>query len=198
MNPRPCSATEAVARARKLLADPMLANAVRSYELGTGDYRPPPAIDVPWTDRAGVYGSDCAGFAICWCYQLPRHRPGLNDGVAAATIADDINVDALIEDARVGAHDLGDIVTVPQAGDLLLYPTIKLANEPGKSWMGHVGIVLDASTWGGTWTSLRVAQCCGPNGRAPAVLETDGYTWAKHDTLWPKPEHRSVLVRMRA
>jgi hypothetical protein len=41
-------------------------------------------------------------------------------------------------------------------------------------------------------------QCRGPNGKRPGIVATDGSIWDHHDALWPKPEHRSVLLRMVA
>lgn len=210
--PRPCSAIEAVARARTLLAHP--SNLATGYFYGTGNYKPITLagrpIDVPWTEEADKLGrvhtgSDCAGFAICWCYKLPRHRPGYNRG-AWASIEDDINCNSAIEDAE-HARDLfvlveQQAVNWPQPGDLLCYPTFRIEGHP-RPWIGHVGIVLDtvrAAEWDGAnpqYQLLDVAQCCGPDERKPAVLATDGSAWMKHDHDWPKPEHRTRLLRAR-
>ena len=69
----PCGAEEAVARAKSV------AGKGGEYFLGSGDYKPKGDRDVPWTLLpSGREGSDCAGFAISWCYRLTRHRPGYN------------------------------------------------------------------------------------------------------------------------
>lgn len=192
--PRPCSAAEAVARALSLVGKG------GSYVLGTGDYTPirgnEPIRDEPWTYRDGIKGSDCAGFALSWCYRIKRHRPGYNRG-SWATVTDDLNCNSAIEDAEHG-RELFELVTGPiQPGDLLTYPTFK-AGILGKRFIGHVGIVTGVSRWNGQpgrYDLLDVAQCCGPNGRSPAVLATDGHVWAHHDAVWPQPSRQTRVLR---
>jgi hypothetical protein len=117
--PRPCSASEAVARALSI------ARNGGQYELGTGDYRPTSVggklVDAPWTSSShGAIGSDCAGFAISWCYKVPRHRPGLNVG-PWSTCADDLNCNSAIEDSD-HAQDLFVRATgTLKPGDLIAY-----------------------------------------------------------------------------
>ena len=171
------------------------------YILGTGNYRPYQdangnIVDLPYTQRggAGPLGSDCAGFAICWCYKIVRHQPGFNNG-SWATVSDDINVDSVIEDAN-HKQELGIVTTAPVAGAWLLYPTI---HDPRLQTplIGHVAIIesvpddFDADS---DYRKLTVIQCCGPNGHKPAIIRSDGTTWWHHDQLWPKPQHRSVIV----
>lgn len=193
--PRPCGAAEAVARALSLVGKG------GQYELGTGDYRPAAGLDVPWTQNGGPPGADCAGFAECWAYCLPRHRPGYNHG-PWSTCEDDINCNSALEDAQHDQELFAVVTDAPRPGDLLLYPTIYLTVDgQRREFVGHVCIVTGVSRAGGfviskpDWTLLDVAQCCGPNGRAPAVIASDGAIWAQHDHLWPKPEHRSWLIR---
>lgn len=180
---RPRSAEQAVATALELVGH-------MTYWLGTGD-----------CDTANWGRSDCAGFAICRCYGLRRHRPGFNRG-PWASIEDDLNVNSAIED---GDHhrELFERVTAgpPQLGDLLCYPTFRLAGHP-KPWIGHVAIVVGTARllewdWSRpTWGYLDVVQCCGPDGRTPGVLATSAAHWDDHDRDWPKPEHRSSLIRV--
>jgi Putative peptidoglycan binding domain/CHAP domain len=197
--PRPCTATEAVARALSLVGRG------GQYQLGTGDYHPARAgtpDDLPWAPAvSGAPGSDCAGFALSWCYKLPRHRPGLNVG-PWATVSDDINCNSAIEDAD-HAQDLFVRATgAVQPGDLLTYPTITLPNHP-KPWIGHVAIVTGVGRAAAfdlanpDYSLLDVAQCCGPNGRAPAVIASDGSIWNQHDHQWPLPAHRTVVLRAK-
>lgn len=196
IEPRPCSATEAVERAKRMI------NNGGQYELGTGDYRPRfvgQLIDLPWTENGGPVGSDCAGFAMCWAYKIQRHRPGYNHG-AWSSVSDDINCNSGIEDAD-HARDLFVRVTgAPVAGDLLVYPTIRLPGHP-MPWIGHVAIVIGTTRADAfdpaapQYRLLDVAQCAGPNGRSPAVIGTDGSIWDHHDRDWPKPEHRTVILR---
>lgn len=198
MLPRPCTAASAVARARELLSAPALGNATHSYQLGTGDFAPHDP-DVPWTSsRGGPLGSDCAGL-IVWAYELPRHRPGFNTG-AWATVSDDLNSNSMIEDAD-HAQDLFRRVSLPQPGDVLAYPTIRL---PGKQapWIGHVALVVGTDR-AGNWDPnapqyhlLDIVQVCGPNGRTPAAIATDGAVFDRHSVIWPKPEHRTVMLRI--
>jgi len=209
---RPCSALEAVARAKRLTGRG------GQYVLGTGDYRPKTIagrlIDVPWTERRGLVGSDCAGFALCWCYKLQRHRPGYAAGSPppeyrdVADIDDDINCNSAIEDALTN-RDLFDLVDddVPLPGDLLCYASLRLRLADGTLFenVGHVGIVIgNVRLVGHAWKwatpnyhLLDVAQCRGPNGREPAVIQTDGSLWERHDAVWPKPAHRTKVLRAR-
>jgi hypothetical protein len=185
VNQRPGSPAAAVDLALHLIGTGV-------YELGTGD------CDTP----AGG-PSDCAGFAINRCYNLRRHRPGFNVG-AWSSVSDDLNCNSAIEDAD-HARELFVRVTagVPKLGDLLTYPTFSLdVGGQRKTWIGHIAIVTGVGRllewdWGRTtWGDLDVVQCCGPNGRRPGILATDAAHWAAHDVTWPRPEHRSVLLRV--
>jgi len=195
----PCAASDAVKRALSI------ATKGGEYFLGSGDYRPKGDSDVPWTSIPGKrMGSDCAGFALSWCYQLTRHRPGYNKG-AWASVADDINCNSALEDAqhRAELFRLLDADERPEPGDLVLYPTFTLNGSDGKShrFIGHVGIVVGTSRvvdWQPGWNhyeQLDIAQCRGPNGRKPGVVLTDGSVWSHHDSVWPKKQHRSHLIR---
>jgi hypothetical protein len=200
--PRPTSAEEAVTRALSMVG-------VRgAYQLGTGDFRQTwisgKLIDLPWTERESDHaiGSDCAGFAIAWCYKLRRHRPGYCKGATNFDdVEDDINVNSVLEDATGSAPDLFQLATgLPKPGDLLCYPTFRLPTVP-LPFIGHVGIVTSAArvtTWDASaprYDLLDVAQCCGPDGRAPAVIATDGSHWSTHAQQWPKPQHTVYVLR---
>ena len=188
----PCDAATAVARGRVALS------MGGQYGLGSGDYNPDD--DKPWTpspDRAHPGpASDCAGFAICYAWKLKRHRPGFNRGWWA-TVSDDINNNSAEED---GLHKQELFVTLgckayPQPGDLLMYPTIHLS---GHTFIGHVGLVEVVPPDykpGEGWRRLTILQCHGPDGFKPGVVRTDGSVWDHHDGIWPRPEHRSVIVR---
>jgi hypothetical protein len=186
------------------------------YALGTGDYSTAVATggpDVPWTRRAkdGLVGADCAGVAMSWASQIPRHRPGLNHG-SWATVSDDLNTNSGIEDAE---HE-GDLYTVVHGddvfpGDLLCYKTIQLRtpdgtdwirNEDGsiKKWIGHVQMIEVVPVgWKRSdgWTALTVLQCCGGDGRRPAVIRSDAHAMDMHDHVWPKQEHRVHVLRVK-
>lgn len=209
----PCSAAEAVARAKRMIGNG------GQYVLGTGDYRPKSIagrlVDVPWTARNGELGSDCAGFAICYAYKLRRHRPGFAAGRVPreywdqADIDDDINCNSVIEDALTD-QEICEVVRVgiPQPGDLLVFASLRLTLHDGTPFknIGHVGIVIGNSRVGaGVWNGqarpyhlLDVAQCRGPNGREPAVIQTDGSLWERHDEIWPRPAHRTFVIRMKS
>lgn len=200
--PRPCTASEAVARALSIV------NRGGAYQLGTGDYEPAviagKLVDRPWTSKGDVVGSDCAGFAISWCYKLKRHRPGYNNG-PWASVSDDLNCNSALEDAQ-HQQDLFELVTNrPQPGDLLVYPTFRITDKNGNelTFIGHVCIVTSAgrvTTWDASrpaYEMLDVAQCKGPNGRSPGVVATDGSIWSHHDGIWPKPEHKTHVIRAR-
>lgn len=192
---QPCGPDEAVARALSIVRQG------GQYWLGTGDYRPlPDGTDLPWTTNNGGSGSDCCGFAITWCYKLTRHRPGFNVGWWA-TCSDDINCDSAVEDAR-HQQDLFELCDKPEVGAMLLYPSIRLPqHQPPFYQCGHVSIIIDASKWKAdapSYSDLVVAQCHGPNGFKPGVVITDGSIWQWHDSQWPKPEHRSAIIRARA
>lgn len=202
-----CTAAVAVARARLICSDPQK-DVGPVYWLGTGDYKPFSTdhgqIDMPWTsnedaEKLGYHRcSDCAGFAICWCWKLRRHRPGFNKG-PWASIEDDINVNSIMEDA-VHHQELATEVepSMVMPGDLLCYPTIKLKGFP-KPFIGHVAIVLDVNPvyLAGRYSKLLIAHCHGPNGRRPAVTQNMGSHWEEHDKQWPKNEHRTHVIRIK-
>lgn len=200
--PRPCSGAEAVQRALRMV------NNGGQYVLGTGDYRPTiingKLVDVPWTWREGMLGSDCAGFALSWCYKLKRHRQGFASGRLPdfyrdlSDVDDDINCNSAIEDALT-TKDLFRVVDRPEPGCLLVYATLKLPGHP-RPFIGHVGIVTSikrVAEWDiamPQYHLLDVAQCKGPNERKPGVVATDGSLWDAHDRNWPKPQHRTVML----
>jgi cell wall-associated NlpC family hydrolase len=198
IEPRPASATEAVARALRLLADPT--NARTGYHLGTGGYRPyvvnGKTIDLPWTQNGDVTGCDCAGL-ICWAYKLSRHRPGFNAG-PWSTVSDDVNTDSMIEDADHARDLFAPTDGAPQPGDVLVYHTITLPDHPGMRWIGHVALVVGTDRLGTVvdYSMLDVVQARGPNGRMPAAIASDGSIWSHHDLMWPRPEWRSRLLRV--
>ncbi len=194
MTDRPCSADEAVARALSLVG---MAGA---YWMGTGTYYPIGGLDLPWTrDKDGNLGSDCAGFAISWCYKLRRSRPAFNRG-AWASVSDDLNCNSLIEDAD-HHQELAERVFTPAPGVLLLYPTFHLEGHP-LPWIGHVKIVTGISRcaeWDHDhpdWSLLDTAECMGPDGRRPGVVAGTGASLVEHDKKWPKPEHRTCMLRV--
>lgn len=184
--PRPASAVaEAVAIARSLVGTGI-------YQLGAGD-----------SDTRPGGPSDCFGFAFCRCYGVRRHRPGFNVG-PWSSVSDDLNCNSAIEDAD-HAGELFQRITAgaPQVGDLLAYPTFSIpVGSSRKTWIGHIAIVTDTERlleWDWTrptWAEIDVAQCCGPNGRRPGIVASTAAHWDEHDRLWPKPEHRSVLLRV--
>lgn len=202
MNDPKCNAAEAVKRAQSVVGKG------GQYLLGTGDYRVKPdpknkskSIDLPWTQNAyGEEGSDCAGFAICWAWKLRRHRVGFNDG-PWSSVVDWINCNSAYED---GLHKQELFTSLPEgaeirAGDLVLYPTFYLKGADGEihKFIGHVGLVeaVPAGFKYGDWRALTIIQCHGPNHYKPGVVRTDGSIWAHHDSIWPKPQHKTHVVR---
>lgn len=183
---RPNTAGEAVACALRLRNSGV-------YKLGAGDFT---------TVHGGE--SDCAGFAFCMCYGLRRHRPGFNVG-SWASVSDDINCNSAIEDADHKQElfwlpRLGVGVGAVEVGDLLTYPTFTVTGRDGQplQFIGHVAIVVGVpKVWAGKYKDLMVVQCCGPNGRTPGIIETDGSHWDAHDKIWPKKEHRTVVLRVK-
>ena len=191
----PCSAEEAVNRMLSIEDNG------GQYLLGSGDYSPT-APGVPWTTRNGEIGSDCAGAAISFAYRLRRHRPGFNHQ-PNATVSDDLNVDSICEDSdpRRGGHlELGELVTIPAPGILLITPTIRIP-EKSFTMMGHVRLIIDATRWNPDaprWADVVYLECRGPQHRKPGVVRNTGESVDQHDSVWPKWQHRAAMVRIRA
>lgn len=179
------TATDAVDRARALVGRGV-------YTLGTGDM-----------DSKDDDARDCFGFAFCELYGVRRHRLGFNRG-PWASVEDDLNCNSAIEDAD-HAGELFERVQTPAPGVLLTYPTIRIRGQDGvlHQFIGHVGIVVGVARcleWDHdhpSYSLLDVAQCRGPNGRKPGIVATDGAVWDHHDATWPKPEHRTVMLRVK-
>lgn len=173
---------EAVAHARAMVGR-------GTYQLGTGD-------DHSTADST----RDCFGFAVCESYGIKRHRPGFNRG-SWSTVSDDLNCNSAIEDAHHAA-ELFEVVTTPGPGILLAYPTIRLAGHPDP-WIGHIAIIVGISRcleWDHAkprYALLDVVQCCGPSGHRPGIIASDGAIWDHHDSIWPKQEHRTVMLRVK-
>lgn len=180
--PRPVYAAEqAVRRARACINRGV-------YWLGSGDI-----------DTDGDAARDCFGFAVCELYGIKRHRPGFNRGYWA-TVSDDLNCNSAIEDAD-HAGELFDRVFTPFPGALITYPTIHVVGVPNP-WIGHVKIVVSIARcleWDHAhpdWSLLDTVECMGPNGRRPGIVTGTGAGMVAHDRIWPKPEHRTVMLRV--
>jgi hypothetical protein len=186
----PCSAEEALARmeALKLLKD-------AEYQLGTGDYN----------RNVFALKYDCAGAAICEAYKLTRHRKGFATGTPKYHISDvddDINTNSALEDAW-GKQELFVIVEPGEPvlpGDLVMWATIRMEGSP-RPKIGHVlmvkslpeGFVHGKTTWG----LVTMLQCCGPNGRKPAIIETDGRSIDRHNAVYTAPGQGAYVVRVK-
>lgn len=162
------------------------------YVLGTGD-------DTGYTTRDGLTGADCV-IAFVYGYGVKRHRPGYNRG-PWATISDDINCNSLIEDAD-HEGDLVERITRPERGCLLAYPSVY--KDGKRISIGHIELVHSVKRvleWDVTkpdYSMLDMVACRGPNERKPAIVLGDGAAFSRHDALWPKPAHRTVMLRVRA
>jgi hypothetical protein len=193
----PCGEAEAVQRMLELEASRR-----GQYVWGTGNYDPKHPELLGMTTNHSLEGWDCAGAAVCHAFRLFRHRPGFNRQ-PHATVDDDINVDSILEDAdpdRGGLQELGELVTIPAPGILLLTPTIRL---PEKAFVqpGHVRLILDATRWNPSapkWADVTYLEVHGPNGHTPGCTRSTGESVDVHDKLWPKPMHRAAMVRVRA
>lgn len=197
----PCSDVEAVQRMLELEA-----SRKGCYTWGGGHYDPAHPELLGMTSVHDMMGWDCAGAAISYAYRLFRHRGGFN-AQPAATVTDDLNVDSILEDsdpARGGRQELGEIVTVPAPGVLLLTPTIRLpatADRAAFVQPGHVRLILDATHWtpaAPRWADVTYLECHGPNGHTPGITRATGESVDRHDGLWPRPFHRAAMVRIRA
>lgn len=156
------------------------------YWLGTGDAATP---------LGGRF--DCFGFAFNKCYGVRRHRPGFNSG-PWATVSDDLNCNSAIEDAQHKQELFQEVTLGPVLpGDLLVYPSFYLKDAAGGThkYIGHIAIVNAVPDKFIHYSDLTVIQCCGPNGRKPGILHTSGAHWDQHDHVWPKPEHRTRILR---
>ena len=187
----PCSTEEAI---RRMVALSKIADS--SYQLGTGSYNP----------HGFTRQYDCAG-AICEAFELARHRPGFASGrpqyADQNDVDDDINTNSMLEDAS-GPRDLFEPVLEGPVlpGDLVMWATVTIKGEDGHShvFIGHVLMVYQVPEgWDPSqgWHRVRMLQCCGGNGRKPAVIETDGSVIDRHNTVWPKPAHRAYVVRVK-
>ncbi len=185
VNPRPlrdASAALTVARAHV---------GKGTYKLGTGDINTP---------DDGEF--DCAGFVSNKCYGIPRHRKGFNVG-SWASVSDDLNSNSAIEDSD-HARDIYQRASIPAPGVLLVYPTIRIKTADGKQhvFVGHEAMIEDVSRvleWDPKfpdWSLLTIIQCIGPNGRHPGIVRSDGSHFNHHDAQWPKPEHRTCMLRV--
>lgn len=198
----PCSPEEAVARMVELEASRR-----GCYRWGAGHYDPARPDLLGMTEVGGVLGWDCAGAAISHAYRLTRHRPGFNRQ-PHATVEDDINVDSLLEDAdpdRGGRQELGELVTEPAPGVLILTPTIRI---PERNFVepGHVRMIVDCSRVH-AWVSrlplfaqVTYLECRGPDGRRPGVVRDSGESVDQHNAKWPVDFRRAdgTLARPRA
>lgn len=192
MNPRPCSSAEAIQRA--------VAHVGRgTYGLGKGGYDPKHA-DSPFANVNGIDMADCWAFAGSYCYRVPLHREGYNRG-AWATVSDDVNCDAAIEQAE-HPHDLTDrlweSVDHPALGDLLVFPSIR-GPDGKRIRIGHVGIVVGlCAEWDPAepqYGLLDVVQC--QSSSKPAIKRGPGIGWLNRETFRGAvdPKWRTRILR---
>lgn len=192
----PCSREEALERMEALAK---IKDA--EYQLGTGNYNP--------NGFAKKY--DCAGAAICEAYKLKRGRKGFASGRVPLAyrdqndVDDDINTNSAIEDALT-KQELFEMVLeadAVQPGDLVMWATITLYDKDDGEKHVFIGHVLMFKTVPDGWTpsdgyfKCRMLQCCGGNGRKPAVIETDGSSVDRHNAVWPKQAHRAYIIRVK-
>lgn len=160
------------------------------YQLGKGN-----------ADTLDDEEQDCAGFASNKCHGIPRHRKGFAKG---GDVEDDLNSNSAIWDAE-HEQDLYERATRPAIGDILAYPTIRIRDEHGElhTFIGHEAIVigvdrvLEWNPLSPDWSLIDIAQCCGPNGRKPGVIQSTGAAFNHHDEVWSKPQHRTRLLRVK-
>ena len=185
--PRPCLPAEAVRRALSVVGTGV-------YTLGQGGYDPHVPTK-PWTG-AGEF-SDCSGFAASWCYRLPRSRPGFNRG-PWSTVSDDVSTDSVVEDSE-HRNELFVAVSLPQAGDLVVFPGIRLPGQAKRVRIGHIAIVVEVpAEWDPAnpdYSRLGVIQCFP---RRPAVQRTDGKLWVGRERFRGdvNPAWRTRIVRV--
>jgi hypothetical protein len=145
-------AADAVARALMMVGERW------PYVLGGGNHVGPTRVRRK-DGTLSALGFDCFGFAHSFCYQEPRHRPGFNRG-SWATVSDDINCDAAIEDAE-HKRELFEVVDVAGVGDLIVMPSIR--DEDGKRIrIGHVWLVVGVPAEApppGTYRDYDTVQC---------------------------------------
>lgn len=172
----------------------MVGDKTGMYWLGTGNY----GVD-PWTPNPeDKPASDCAGFAISWCWKLRRHRPGFNKG-GWATVEDDLNVNSIMEDA-VHRTELAvplAVYELPKPGDLLCYPSFIVRGVGQK--IGHVAIIehVPDTYVHENWRQLHIIHCHGPARHTPAVERASGYLFEQHDNTWPTEARRTKVIRMK-
>lgn len=164
------------------------------YKLGTGD------LGSNNDDER-----DCFGFAVCECFGIRRHEPGANRGWRdpdgrTPSVVDDWNCNAAIEDADHARQRFARAAQ-PSPGTLIMYPTIRLPGHP-QPWIGHVKLVVGVERcleWEAEhpdWSLLDTIECAGPDGRRPGIIKGNGFGMVEHDRKWPKPEHRTALLRV--
>ncbi len=180
------------------------------YQDGTGS----------WPDSSPKM--DCVGLAVARARQIARHRLGFNKDLArklltlgyspelanayayVLDVEDDVNTTSLISDA-LADQDLVRIVgatEMPEPGDVVAYPTVKLPDHPGKSWEGHIGGITGVDPKFDPakpdYRLLQTVQCRGPNGRDPGVDAMDGLYFQEHAETWPLPYHTTRILRFVA
>jgi hypothetical protein len=187
VDPRPCSAAEAVERALQYVGK-------TTYKLGAGGYKLAAPDAPPWGSKGGVtFGLDCSGFAT-WCYRLPRTRLPFARG-PGSRVADAINTDSIVFDAE-NARELFEVVTTPALGDLLVYPGLWQAGS--RTSIGHVGIVTGVpAEWDPAAPQYQLLQVthCSPSSAArkwpTGIKTTDGGIWRDR-----KGKARTRVVRV--
>lgn len=192
MNPRP------IRTAQQAVSTALLLERQGTYHLGATD-----------ADAARLV-FDCTSFAMRHCYGVPGHRPGYNRGWGtdwstgeSSTCEDDINSNSAIEDAMHGQDLFIPVTGRPFPGDIMAYPTIRL---PGRTdpWVGHAAIVVAVDRARASWdwarpdfSLLDMMECHGPNNTTPAIRRATGVVFSAHSVSWPRPQHRSWLLRVR-
>lgn len=183
---------EAIERARKLIG-------AGTYKLG--------ALDSEVDDLV----FDCTSFCLRHAFGLDGHRPGYNrdwkvDWCTGTTssVVDDLNSNSAIEDAFHGRELFELVVGPPLPGDIIAAPTIRLGESIVGPWIGHAAIVSNVDRAKHKWDPMRpqfalldVIECRGPDGRHPAIRQSNGTWFDERSLTWPKVNHRAWLLRVR-
>lgn len=149
-----------------------------------------PLAPHPFAAHEGRAVCDCSGF-VCWAVGWHRKRPGYNVG-PGSHVSGYVNTDSLWQDAhgragKPGVCELVRVATVPQPGDLVVYPG-RFAG-PLRIGVGHIGILASvpaglpplSPAW---WEAATVVHCSAGNAKhGSAVDETTAAIWRRRGAV---------------
>lgn len=177
--PKESKAEMAIRRARSMLGVHM------PYILGGGGRSPAAATPATTVYRAGKRigrGSDCMGF-VAWCCGFDRFQHDFP--FYGGWINCDSMLGAWKNETWHPAEGFFELLSRPEPGCLVVYPSIDIDHDGKRDRIGHVALVESCTEGMWSWQTTQVIHCASTASRdtgGKSVAQTDATLWGRAGT----------------